>query len=85
MCLVCSSSLAVQVPDRLFLQSAKGYDVLQQVKEFMQQHILPAQKVSSGVKSIATEHFERTAFVTNMSMLNIHYLNMINSELHFCV
>ncbi|KAB5533088.1 hypothetical protein PHYPO_G00127710 [Pangasianodon hypophthalmus] len=39
-----SSSLAVQVPDRLFLQSAKGYAVLQQVKEFMKKHILPAQK-----------------------------------------
>ncbi|KAK3541124.1 hypothetical protein QTP86_015733 [Hemibagrus guttatus] len=39
-----SSSLDVQVPDRLFLQSAKGYTVLQQVKEFMKQHILPAQK-----------------------------------------
>ncbi|KAF4075883.1 hypothetical protein AMELA_G00224000 [Ameiurus melas] len=43
-----SSSLAVQVPDRLFLQSAKGYAVLQQVKEFMQQHILPAQKEITG-------------------------------------
>ncbi|TTV25980.1 Acyl-CoA dehydrogenase family member 11 [Bagarius yarrelli] len=39
-----SSSLDVQVPERLFLQSAKGYTVLQQVKEFMKQHIMPAQK-----------------------------------------
>ncbi|MCJ8745665.1 hypothetical protein PDJAM_G00132850 [Pangasius djambal] len=39
-----SSSLTVKVPDRLFLQSAKGYAVLQQVKEFMKKHILPAQK-----------------------------------------
>ncbi|XP_053344186.1 acyl-CoA dehydrogenase family member 11 [Clarias gariepinus] len=39
-----SSSLVLQVPDKLFLQSAKGYDVHQQVKLFMKQHILPAQK-----------------------------------------
>ncbi|GAA6083818.1 acyl-CoA dehydrogenase family member 11 isoform X1 [Tachysurus ichikawai] len=42
--IVHSSSLDVQVPDRLFLQSAKGYTVLQQVKEFMKQQILPTQK-----------------------------------------
>ncbi|KAI5617066.1 acyl-CoA dehydrogenase family member 11 [Silurus asotus] len=39
-----SSSQAIQVPERLFLQSAKGCAVLQQVKDFMKQHILPAQK-----------------------------------------
>ncbi|KAK2815035.1 hypothetical protein Q7C36_023301 [Tachysurus vachellii] len=39
-----SSSLDVQVSDRLFLQSAKGYTVHQQVKEFMKQHILPTKK-----------------------------------------
>lgn len=39
-----SSLLDVQVPDRLFLQSAKGHTVLQQVKEFMKQHIMPAEK-----------------------------------------
>uniref|UniRef100_A0A669EWU6 Acyl-CoA dehydrogenase family member 11 n=1 Tax=Oreochromis niloticus TaxID=8128 RepID=A0A669EWU6_ORENI len=33
--------------DRLFLQTAKGQAVLQQVKDFMRQYVLPAQKVSS--------------------------------------
>ncbi|XP_066534162.1 acyl-CoA dehydrogenase family member 11 [Hoplias malabaricus] len=39
-----SSSLALSVPDRLFLQSPQGHVVLQQVKEFMRDHILPAQQ-----------------------------------------
>lgn len=42
-----SSTLSEQVHDRLFLQSAKGYSLLQEVKKFMTQHILPAQKVST--------------------------------------
>uniref|UniRef100_A0A3Q4HNC8 Acyl-CoA dehydrogenase family member 11 n=1 Tax=Neolamprologus brichardi TaxID=32507 RepID=A0A3Q4HNC8_NEOBR len=33
--------------DRLFFQTAKGRAVLQQVKDFMRQYVLPAQKVSS--------------------------------------
>ncbi|KAL6462597.1 hypothetical protein MHYP_G00290190 [Metynnis hypsauchen] len=39
-----SSSLAMPVSDRHFLQSPRGHAVLQQVKEFMRQHILPAQQ-----------------------------------------
>lgn len=33
--------------DRLFLQTAKGQAVLQQVKDFMRQYVLPAQEVSA--------------------------------------
>ncbi|XP_076868377.1 acyl-CoA dehydrogenase family member 11 isoform X1 [Brachyhypopomus gauderio] len=39
-----SSKLAVPVSDRLFLQSPKGHAILQQVKEFMRRHILPAEQ-----------------------------------------
>ncbi len=43
--------LARSVPgsteDGLFLQTAKGQAVLQQVKDFMRQYVLPAQKVSA--------------------------------------
>lgn len=33
--------------DGLFLQTAKGQAVLQQVKDFMKQYVLPAQEVSA--------------------------------------
>ncbi|XP_036414704.1 acyl-CoA dehydrogenase family member 11 [Colossoma macropomum] len=39
-----SSSLAMPVSDRRFLQSPRGHAVLQQVKEFMRQHVLPTQQ-----------------------------------------
>uniref|UniRef100_A0AAR2KWK9 Acyl-CoA dehydrogenase family member 11 n=1 Tax=Pygocentrus nattereri TaxID=42514 RepID=A0AAR2KWK9_PYGNA len=42
----CSSSLSMPGSDRRFLQSPRGHAVLQQVKEFMRQHVLPAQQVS---------------------------------------
>uniref|UniRef100_A0A665X7N7 Acyl-CoA dehydrogenase family member 11 n=1 Tax=Echeneis naucrates TaxID=173247 RepID=A0A665X7N7_ECHNA len=38
-------SLAGETEDRLFLQTAKGQAVLQQVKDFMRQYVLPAQEV----------------------------------------
>ncbi|XP_068160493.1 nephrocystin-3 [Antennarius striatus] len=37
-------TLARPRKDLLFLQTAKGLDVLEQVKDFMRQHVLPAQK-----------------------------------------
>ncbi|KAI4880314.1 hypothetical protein NFI96_027666 [Prochilodus magdalenae] len=39
-----SSSPAVPCSDRLFLQSPRGQAVLQQIKQFMRQHVLPAQQ-----------------------------------------
>uniref|UniRef100_A0A3B4C035 Acyl-CoA dehydrogenase family, member 11 n=1 Tax=Pygocentrus nattereri TaxID=42514 RepID=A0A3B4C035_PYGNA len=39
-----SSSLSMPGSDRRFLQSPRGHAVLQQVKEFMRQHVLPAQQ-----------------------------------------
>uniref|UniRef100_A0A8B9HPP0 Acyl-CoA dehydrogenase family member 11 n=1 Tax=Astyanax mexicanus TaxID=7994 RepID=A0A8B9HPP0_ASTMX len=40
----CSSSSVKAVVDTLFLQSPKGHAVLQQVQQFMKQHVLPAQQ-----------------------------------------
>ncbi|XP_072547201.1 acyl-CoA dehydrogenase family member 11 [Salminus brasiliensis] len=39
-----SSSLVKPVVETLFLQSPKGHAVLQQVKQFMKRHVLPAQE-----------------------------------------
>uniref|UniRef100_A0A3Q0SUV6 Acyl-CoA dehydrogenase family member 11 n=1 Tax=Amphilophus citrinellus TaxID=61819 RepID=A0A3Q0SUV6_AMPCI len=44
---VCTKPLTGPTKDRLFLQTAKGQAVLQQVKDFMRQYVLPAQKVSA--------------------------------------
>uniref|UniRef100_A0A3B3YND6 Acyl-CoA dehydrogenase family member 11 n=1 Tax=Poecilia mexicana TaxID=48701 RepID=A0A3B3YND6_9TELE len=43
--------------DRLFPQTAKGQAVLQQVKDFMQQYVLPAQQVSAKSFSEDRAHF----------------------------
>lgn len=42
-----ASPLAGPTKDRLFPQTAKVQAVLQQVKDFMQQYVLPAQQVSA--------------------------------------
>ncbi|MEQ2163037.1 hypothetical protein GOODEAATRI_026096, partial [Goodea atripinnis] len=42
-----ASPLAGLTKDRLFLQTAKGQAVLQQVKDFMQEYVLPAQQVKA--------------------------------------
>lgn len=39
-------SVTVAADDALFRRSAKGQAVLQRVKDFMRQHVFPAQKVS---------------------------------------
>uniref|UniRef100_A0A673YKZ9 Acyl-CoA dehydrogenase family member 11 n=1 Tax=Salmo trutta TaxID=8032 RepID=A0A673YKZ9_SALTR len=44
---VCSPSRSVPADARLFLQTAKGQAVHQQVTEFMKQHVLPAQQVKA--------------------------------------
>uniref|UniRef100_A0A8C9ZVZ9 Acyl-CoA dehydrogenase family member 11 n=1 Tax=Sander lucioperca TaxID=283035 RepID=A0A8C9ZVZ9_SANLU len=46
--LICSGGLSVTEPtmDGLFLQTAKGQAVLQQVKDFMRQYVLPAQETT---------------------------------------
>uniref|UniRef100_A0A667Z7L5 Acyl-CoA dehydrogenase family member 11 n=1 Tax=Myripristis murdjan TaxID=586833 RepID=A0A667Z7L5_9TELE len=44
-------SVSLPFMDRLFLQTAKGKAVLQQVKDFMRQYVLPAQEVSANVKA----------------------------------
>ncbi|TRZ01164.1 hypothetical protein DNTS_017633, partial [Danionella cerebrum] len=50
-----SPSLSPPISDTLFMQSPKGHAVLQQVKEFMRKHILPAQK---EVKEYFARHKE---------------------------
>uniref|UniRef100_A0A8B9HP84 Acyl-CoA dehydrogenase family member 11 n=1 Tax=Astyanax mexicanus TaxID=7994 RepID=A0A8B9HP84_ASTMX len=45
-----SSSSVKAVVDTLFLQSPKGHAVLQQVQQFMKQHVLPAQQVKYYAK-----------------------------------
>ena len=40
-----SPSSSPPADSMLFLQTVKGQDVLQQVKDFMRQHVLPAQEV----------------------------------------
>lgn len=42
-----ASPLEGPASESLFLQTAKGRAVLQQVKDFMQQHVLPAQEVGA--------------------------------------
>uniref|UniRef100_A0A673CVB9 Acyl-CoA dehydrogenase family member 11 n=1 Tax=Sphaeramia orbicularis TaxID=375764 RepID=A0A673CVB9_9TELE len=49
-------SFTAPTEDQLFLQTAKGQAVLQQVKDFMRQYILPAQEVSFEVKSMCAKH-----------------------------
>ncbi|XP_030622924.1 acyl-CoA dehydrogenase family member 11 [Chanos chanos] len=39
-----SSTLSRPVPEKLFLQTPKGYAVLQRVKDFIREHVLPAQQ-----------------------------------------
>uniref|UniRef100_A0A673CP81 Acyl-CoA dehydrogenase family member 11 n=1 Tax=Sphaeramia orbicularis TaxID=375764 RepID=A0A673CP81_9TELE len=51
-----SRSFTAPTEDQLFLQTAKGQAVLQQVKDFMRQYILPAQEVSFEVKSMCAKH-----------------------------
>uniref|UniRef100_A0A3P9NVS0 Acyl-CoA dehydrogenase family member 11 n=1 Tax=Poecilia reticulata TaxID=8081 RepID=A0A3P9NVS0_POERE len=51
------SPLAGPTKDRLFPQTAKGQAVLQQVKDFMQQYVLPAQQVSAKSFGEDRAHF----------------------------
>ncbi|XP_057183132.1 acyl-CoA dehydrogenase family member 11-like [Triplophysa rosa] len=43
-----SRTLTVPTPDQLFLQSPNGQTVLHRIKEFMRNHVLPAQQVSTA-------------------------------------
>lgn len=52
-----ASPLAGPTKDGLFPQTAKGQAVLQQVKDFMQQYVLPAQQVSAKSFNEDRGHF----------------------------
>lgn len=54
---VLSSSVTDPSKDVLFLQTAKGQAVLKQAKDFMKQHVFPAQEVSARREPFAQMAF----------------------------
>uniref|UniRef100_A0A3B3D4B5 Aminoglycoside phosphotransferase domain-containing protein n=1 Tax=Oryzias melastigma TaxID=30732 RepID=A0A3B3D4B5_ORYME len=60
-------------PNILFLQTAKGRAVLQQVKDFMQQHVLPAQEVGAKAKEAGLWNLFLPA-VSGLSQLDYAYI-----------
>uniref|UniRef100_A0AAQ5ZXQ7 Acyl-CoA dehydrogenase family, member 11 n=1 Tax=Amphiprion ocellaris TaxID=80972 RepID=A0AAQ5ZXQ7_AMPOC len=70
---------SVAVMSRLFLQTAKGQAVLQQVKDFMRQYVLPAQQVSAKscqeqnrfVSSTLKEAFGLCVILTRISGVQV--------------
>uniref|UniRef100_A0A665X7G0 Acyl-CoA dehydrogenase family member 11 n=1 Tax=Echeneis naucrates TaxID=173247 RepID=A0A665X7G0_ECHNA len=66
-------SLAGETEDRLFLQTAKGQAVLQQVKDFMRQYVLPAQEVRVKAREAGLWNLFLPA-VSGLSQLDYAYI-----------